>query len=131
MFHFVQLIECTSLPRIAQNKVFIHSLWLFIKIVLFTNTFILSAGYCVITYLLGVGDRHMENIMLTPDGQLFHIDFGFILGNDPKPMAPEVRLTKAMIEAMGGHQTPLFNEFIKICITAFLSLRRQVLDSLS
>ncbi|VDL88806.1 unnamed protein product [Schistocephalus solidus] len=89
------------------------------------DTYIRScAGYCVITYLLGVGDRHMENIMLTSEGQLFHIDFGFILGNDPKPMAPEVRLTKAMIEAMGGHQTKLFNEFWKICLTAFLSLRR-------
>ncbi len=73
---------------------------------------------------MGVGDRHMENIMLTPEGQLFHIDFGFILGNDPKPMAPEVRLTKAMIDAMGGTKTQMFNEFWKICVTAFLSLRR-------
>uniref|UniRef100_A0A5K3F661 Phosphatidylinositol 3-kinase catalytic subunit type 3 n=2 Tax=Mesocestoides corti TaxID=53468 RepID=A0A5K3F661_MESCO len=89
------------------------------------DTYIRScAGYCVITYLLGVGDRHMENIMLTPEGQLFHIDFSFILGNDPKPMAPEVRLTKAMVEAMGGPKTQMFYDFWKICVTAFLSLRR-------
>ena len=53
-----------------------------------------AAGYAVITYLLGIGDRHLDNIMLRTDGHLFHLDFGYILGRDPKPFPAPIRLTK-------------------------------------
>jgi hypothetical protein len=35
-------------------------------------------------------------------GHLFHIDFEYILGNDPKPFAPPMKLCEQMVVAMGG-----------------------------
>ena len=62
------------------------------------DTYVKScAGYCVITYLLSVGDRHLDNLLLTEFGHLIHIDFGYILGRDPKIFPPPMRLSKEMV----------------------------------
>jgi phosphatidylinositol 3-kinase len=92
------------------------------------DTYVKSvAGYCVITYLLGVGDRHLDNLLLAPDGHFFHIDFGYILGRDPKPMAPLMKLSREMVEGMGGSAAgneSQFNDFKQYCFTAYTTLRR-------
>jgi phosphatidylinositol 3-kinase len=89
------------------------------------DTFIKScAGYCVITYLLGVGDRHLDNLLLAPDGHFFHADFGFILGRDPKPFAPAMKLCKEMVDGMGGSTSPQYRQFKQYCFTTYTALRK-------
>ena len=89
------------------------------------DTYIKScAGYCVITYILGVGDRHLDNLLLQPSGHFFHIDFGFILGRDPKPLAPLVKLCKEMVEGLGGTASPQYAQFKQYCFTAYSTLRK-------
>ncbi|KAI9852190.1 MAG: Phosphatidylinositol (PI) 3-kinase [Vezdaea acicularis] len=89
------------------------------------DTYIKScAGYCVITYLLGVGDRHLDNLLLAPDGHFFHADFGYILGRDPKPFAPAMKLCQEMVEGMGGSNSQYWIAFKQYCFTAYTTLRK-------
>ena len=78
-----------------------------------------------------------------PQGHLFHIDFEYILGNDPKPFAPPMKLCEQMVVAMGGrtskvsgransilfsHLNLCAQEYIKfqrLACRAFLILRQQ------
>ncbi|KAM0355844.1 hypothetical protein ACHAPU_000231 [Fusarium lateritium] len=89
------------------------------------DTYVRScAGYCVITYILGVGDRHLENLLLAPDGHFFHADFGFILGRDPKPFAPLMKLSKEMVDCMGGVQSDHYKQFKQYCFLSYTALRK-------
>jgi len=84
------------------------------------------AVYSIISYLLGIGDRHLNNIMVHKSGAIFHIDFGFILGNDPKFNTNHIRLSMDMIKAIGGRTSDNYNIFKIKCSTIFNCLRKHI-----
>merc|ERR1711953_1363382 len=49
---------------------------------------------------------------------------GFILGKDPKPFPPPMRLCKEMVEGMGGNNSKGYESFKSKCCQAFKILRR-------
>ena len=80
------------------------------------------AGYCAVNYILGIGDRHNDNLMFDTKGKLFHIDFGFILNNDPK-IYYKFKLTQDMVDLIGGTDSEKYKIFKQKCVNAYLILR--------
>ncbi|GMH94167.1 hypothetical protein TrST_g4028 [Triparma strigata] len=87
------------------------------------------AGYTVATFVLGIGDRHNDNIMLKRTGEIFHIDFGHFLGNFKKKLgfkrekAPFV-FTPAFAAVLDGFKSPTFHRFEDLCCECLLILRK-------
>eukprot|EP00698_Gefionella_okellyi_P023140 TRINITY_DN7805_c0_g1_i1.p1 TRINITY_DN7805_c0_g1~~TRINITY_DN7805_c0_g1_i1.p1 ORF type:complete len:1632 (-),score=395.44 TRINITY_DN7805_c0_g1_i1:701-5320(-) len=92
------------------------------------------AGYSVFCYIMQVKDRHNGNILLTREGRIVHIDFGFIFdhspGGDMRFENAPFKLSKEMIQIMGlQRDSEHFRWFNELCIRGFLALR-QHMDSL-
>jgi len=89
-----------------------------------------TAAFCVLNWLLGLGDRHKGNMMVTVDGLLFHVDFGFILGEEPAlkemiGMTTRIRITRSVISYIERlEKTTGFHAFIRECVAIYLVLRR-------
>ena len=93
-----------------------------------TNFMQSLAGYAIVSYLLGLKDRHNGNIMIDTRGQLIFIDFGFALGMAPghefsMERAP-FKLTKEYIEVMGGVGSECYKEFERLFVAGFEEARR-------
>ena len=89
------------------------------------------AGYVVITYLLGICDRHNDNIMVTTSGHLFHIDFGKFLGDAQmisgikRDRAPFVfTADMAYVINEGDKPSKNYQFFVDLCCQCFSQVRQ-------
>lgn len=90
------------------------------------NNYMLSlVSYTLHSYFLGLGDRHLQNIMVTNDGSIFHIDFGFILGKDAYPLSSNnIRLNSGMLDVLGGTDTLRAKKYLELCSQGMIIIRK-------
>jgi hypothetical protein len=83
-------------------------------------------GYTLIGYLLGLGDRHLQNVMITRRGSLFHIDFTYIMGKNSHTLltGSEMQLTCDMISVIGGVKKEYYQKYLHNCSAGILILKK-------
>jgi len=86
------------------------------------------AGYSVVCYLLWVKDRHNGNVLIDAEGHLVHIDFGFLLGISPGGNlgfeTAAFKLSREMVDVLGGPASEAYKLFEQMSIRAFLAARQ-------
>jgi len=90
------------------------------------NNYMLSlVSYTLHSYFLGLGDRHLQNIMITESGSIFHIDFGYILGKDTYPLSStNIRLNSGMLDVLGGTDTKRIACYLELCSQGMIIIRK-------
>ena len=81
-------------------------------------------SYTLHSYLIGLGDRHLENIMIKEDGAIFHIDFSFILGKEAHPISSDIKISSDMLDAIGGKESPRYKTYLQLSAKGVIILRK-------
>ncbi len=73
------------------------------------------------SYMLGLGDRHLDNIMINRNGLIFHIDYCYIMENPSTNIfgSPVIKITSEMIDFLGGESSVCYSDFKKYIISVF------------
>ena len=85
------------------------------------------AAYSVVSYIINIKDRHNGNILLDMNGNIIHIDFGFILGISPGNMNFETapfKLTTEYVDILDGEESPLFDYYKTLMVKGFMAARK-------
>jgi phosphatidylinositol-4,5-bisphosphate 3-kinase len=85
------------------------------------------AGYCVATCVLGIADRHSDNIMIQDNGIFLHIDYGHILGNFKEKLGFKREKSKFVLDQTMMNFCKHYNmeeEFKYFCVRAYNILRK-------
>lgn len=86
------------------------------------------SAICLITYLFGIGDRHLENFLIqTSTGNLVMIDFGYSFGASIELPIPELipfRFTKSMRELAAP--AGIEGAFKKCMVSCFDALNKKM-----
>eukprot|EP00050_Salpingoeca_kvevrii_P018604 m.76215 g.76215 ORF g.76215 m.76215 type:complete len:849 (+) comp8106_c0_seq5:225-2771(+) len=78
------------------------------------------AAYTVMMMMLGIGDRHLDNMQLR-DKVFYNLDYGFILGDEPG-FKPHVHAFRARF--VQGLPTKYIKKFIRLATSTFKCLRK-------
>lgn len=92
------------------------------------------AGYSIVSYILQIKDRHNGNLMISREGDLVHIDFGFLFVTSPGGLNFEsapFKLSQELIDVMGGVSSDAFNYYRVLVYEALAAARERCEDLLA
>eukprot|EP01084_Bolivina_argentea_P180495 311843_1 len=78
------------------------------------------AGSFMAAYIMGIRDRHFDNILVNDEGTIFHIDFGYMLGEKVSGIdTSKIAITGDLAKLMGDK----WNPFVEISVQCWVILR--------